>query len=174
MSKRFFQLFDHILNATAFLAGIILVFIMLSVGLEVIMRYFFNRPMIWVTEVTECLLLYTTFLGTGWLLREEGHVKVDIILNRLKPRATAFFGILSSLVGIFVSAMLAFYGMSVTWDYFRRGIYTPTAMEIPVAAILLIIPIGSFILLIQFVRRTGRFFGLYLIEKNQPTNQFNQ
>ena len=154
----------------AFLAGIILVFIMLSVGLDVILRYFFNSPMIWVTEVTECLLLYITFLGTGWLLRDEGHVKVDIILNRLKPRSIAFFGILSSLVGIFVSIMLAFYGMSVTWNYFRRGIYTPTAMEIPVAAIILIIPIGSFMLLIGFVRRTGRFIGEYWIKKNQSTN----
>jgi TRAP-type C4-dicarboxylate transport system permease small subunit len=126
--------------------------------------------MIWVTEVTECLLLYTTFLGTAWLLRDEGHVKVDIILNRLKPRTTAFFGILSSLVGIFVSIMMAFYGMSATWNYYRRGIYTPTAMEIPVAAILLIIPIGSFFLLIEFVRRTGRFVGEYGIEKNQSTN----
>ena len=170
MTKRFFQLFDHILNAQAFLAGILLVFIMLSVGLDVILRYFFNSPMIWVTEVTECLLLYITFLGTGWLLREEGHVKVDIILNRLKPRSTAFFGILSSLVGIFVSTMLAFYGMSLTWNYFKRGIYTPTAMEIPVAAIILIIPIGSFMLLIGFVRRTGRFIGEYWIKKKQSTN----
>ena len=170
MAKRFFQLFDHILNAMAFLAGIILVFIMLSVGLEVILRYFFNRPMIWVTEVTECLLLYTTFLGTGWLLREEGHVKVDIILNRLKPRTTAFLGILSSLVGIFVSIMLTFYGMSVTLNYLGRGIYTPTAMEIPVATILVIIPIGSFMLFIQFVRRTGRFIGEYFFEKNPSPN----
>jgi hypothetical protein len=60
--------------------------------------------------------------------------------------------------------------MGVTWNYFRRGIYTPTAMEIPVAAIILIIPIGSFILLIEFVRRTGRFIGEYGGEKNQPTN----
>ena len=170
MTKRFSQIFDYILNAMAFLAGIILIFIMLSVGFDVILRYFFNRPMIWVTEVTECLLLYTTFLGTAWLLREEGHVKVDIILNRLKPRTTAFCGILSSLVGIFVSIMLAFYGMSVTWNYFKRGIYTPTAMEIPVAAILLIIPLGSIFLFLEFVRRTGRFVGKYFFEKNQPTN----
>jgi TRAP-type C4-dicarboxylate transport system permease small subunit len=170
MTKRFFQLFDHILNAMAFLAGIILVFIMLSVGLDVILRYFFNSPMIWVTEVTECLLLYITFLGTGWLLRDEGHVKVDIILTRLKPESTAFLGILSSLVGIFVSIMLTFYGMSVTWNYFKRGIYTPTAMEIPVAAIILIIPIGSFSLLIEFIRRTGRFIGEYWIKKKQSTN----
>jgi TRAP-type C4-dicarboxylate transport system permease small subunit len=147
-----------------YLAGILLVFIMLSVCLEVILRSFFNRPQIWVTEVTECLLLYITFLGTAWLLREEGHVKVDIILDRLKPKTVTFFGIISSLIGLFVSLILSIYGLSVTWSYFQRGIYTPTAMEIPVFAILLIIPIGSAMLFIQFMRRTGKFIAGFISE----------
>ena len=162
--NRSLKLFDRIINIMTYLAGILLVFIMLSVCLEVILRSFFNRPQIWVTEVTECLLLYITFLGTAWLLREEGHVKVDIILDRLKPKTITFLGILSSLIGLFVSLILAIYGLSVTWNYFQRGIYTPTAMEIPVFAILLIIPIGSSMLFIQFMRRTGKFITEFIIE----------
>jgi C4-dicarboxylate transporter DctQ subunit len=158
------NIFDRILNIMTYLAGILLIFIMLSVCLEVVLRSFFNRPQIWVTEVTECLLLYITFLGTAWLLREEGHVKVDIILDRLKPKTVALLGIISSLIGLFVSLILAIYGLSVTWSYFQRGIYTPTAMEIPVFAILLIIPIGSSMLFIQFIRRTGKFIAEFIIE----------
>ena len=147
-----------------FLAGMLLIFIMLSVCMEVILRSFFNRPQIWVTEVTECLLLYITFLGTAWLLREEGHVRVDVILNRLKPKTTAFLGIISSIIGVLVSITLTIYGFNVTWDYFQRGIYTPTALEIPVYLILLIIPIGSLMLFIQFIRRTGKFVAGFIIE----------
>jgi TRAP-type C4-dicarboxylate transport system permease small subunit len=150
-----------------FLAGAILIFIMLSVCLEVVLRYFFNRPLIWVTEVTECLLLYITFLGTAWLLREEGHVKVDIILTRLKPKMAAFLGIFSSLIGIFVSITLTICGFGLTWDYFQRGMYTPTAMEIPVSAIIVIIPIGSLMLLVQFVRRTVTFVAGFIIETSK-------
>ena len=162
--KRLLDIFDRTLNVMTFLAGILLVFIMLSVCLEVIMRSFINRPQIWVTEVTECLLLYITFLGTAWLLREEGHVKVDIVLNRLKPQTAAFLGIISSIMGVLVSITLTIYGFNVTWDYFQRGIYTPTALEIPVSAILLIIPIGSLMLFIQFIRRTGKFVAGFIIE----------
>ncbi|UCF83682.1 MAG: TRAP transporter small permease [Desulfobacteraceae bacterium] len=162
--KRFLDIFDRTLNVMTFLAGILLVFIMLSVCLEVILRSFINRPQIWVTEVTECLLLYITFLGTAWLLREEGHVKVDIVLNRLKPQTTAFLGIISSIMGVLVSITLTIYGFNVTWDYFQRGIYTPTALEIPVYLILLIIPIGSLMLFIQFIRRTGKFVAGFIIE----------
>ena len=162
--KRLLDIFDRTLNVMTFLAGMLLVFIMLSVFMEVILRSFFNRPQIWVTEVTECLLLYITFLGAAWLLREEGHVKVDVILNRLKPKAVALLGIISSLIGLFVSVALTIYGLGVTWNYFQRGIYTPTALEIPVFAILAIIPIGSLMLFIQFIRRTGKFVAGFIIE----------
>ena len=150
-----------------FFAGILLVFIMLSVCMEVILRSFINRPQIWVTEVTECLLLYITFLGTAWLLREEGHVKVDVILNRLKPQTTAVLGIISSIIGVLVSITLTIYGFNVTWDNFQRSIYTPTALEIPVFAILAIIPIGSLMLFIQFIRRTGKFLAGFIIEMDK-------
>ncbi len=156
--------FDRVLDAMACLAGAVLVFIMASVGLEVIMRYFFNRPLMWVTEVTECLLLYITFLGSAWLLREEGHVRMDILLNRLGTRAKAILGIFSSLIGVFVSATIMIYGLAVTWNYFQRGIYTPTAMEIPLYAILLVIPVGSLMLLLQFLRRTATAVAGLLME----------
>ncbi|MEJ2726617.1 MAG: TRAP transporter small permease subunit [Deltaproteobacteria bacterium] len=151
--KRLMAWFDRVIDGMIFLAGLILVFIMLSVCMEVILRYFLNRPQMWVTEVTEVLLLYITFLGTTWLLRQEGHVKVDIILNRLKPKAIALMGIVTSAIGIFVSITLTVSGFQLTWDYLQRGIYTPTAMEIPVSIIIVIIPVGSLMLLVQFIRR---------------------
>lgn len=169
--KKLLALFDHLVNGMIFLAGLILVFIMFSVCMEVILRYFLNRPQMWVTEVTEVLLLYITFLGSAWLLREEGHVKVDIILNRLKPRMLALLGIFSSLIGIFVSITLTVAGFRLTWDYLERGIYTPTAMEIPVSIIIVIIPVGSLILLIQFVRRCWLNVTGFVIEAGKPEAQ---
>lgn len=166
--KKLVEIFDRVMNIMMFLAGIILIFIMLSVSLEVILRTFFNRPQIWVTEVTEVLLLYITFLGSAWLLREGGHVKVDIILGHLKPKTVAFLGIISSVIGVFVSITLTVYGFSVTLDYLQRGIYTPTAMEIPVSAIIVIIPIGALMLFFQFIRRTGRFIAGFFIESGKP------
>jgi C4-dicarboxylate transporter DctQ subunit len=160
--KRFLKIFDQCLDFLSSLAGAILIFIMLSVCLEVIMRYFFNRPLIWVTEVTECLLLYITFLGTAWLLREDGHVTVDIVLNRLRPRVAAFLGVVNSVIGSLVALVLTWYGALVMWDKFQRNVYTPSIMEIPIAAIIVIIPVGSVMLLTQFILRTTKFIRIFL------------
>jgi len=162
--RKLFAILDRVMNAMIFLAGLILVFIMLSVCMDVIMRYFINRPQIWVTEVIECLLLYITFLGSAWLLREEGHISVDVLVNRVGPKTGALLGIISSVIGLFVSFILAWYGFRLTWDFFQRNIYTPTAMEIPVSAIIVIIPVGSLVLFLQFARRTITFVAGFFIE----------
>ena len=49
--------------------------------------------------------------------------------------------------------ILVYYGTVATLDTWQRGVFTPTILEIPKAAILCIIPIGSILLGIQFLRR---------------------
>ncbi|MGD8386683.1 MAG: TRAP transporter small permease [Desulfobacteraceae bacterium] len=169
--KRFLIILDKIINGMTFLAGLILIFVMLTVCMDVVLRTFFRMPQMWVTEVIECLLLYITFLATAWLLREEGHVQVDIILNRMKPRTIALFGVISSLIGVFVSSVLTWFGATVTWDYFQRGIYTPSVMEIPVYLILMIIPIGSLFLTAQFIRRTLKNIAGFIIETTESGSE---
>lgn len=150
--KKLLNGFDYIINIMAFLAGGLLIFIMLSVCMEVFLRYFFNAPQVWITEVTECILLYITFLGSAWLLRNGGHVKIDIILNLFSSKVKTILGVVSSTIGIVVTFVLSYYGFKVTWDVFQRGIYTPTILEIPLVVILIIIPIGGLMLFLQFVR----------------------
>ena len=147
-------IFDRTTNFLAFVAAVLIIFTMLSVSVDVFMRYFLQRPMIWVLEVTEIILLFITFLGTAWLLRREGHVKVDIVLSHLNPRTQTLLGIISSIIGIIVCVVLVWYGTQVSYDYIQRGLYEPTLLEIPKGPLLAIIPVGSFLLLIQFLRRT--------------------
>lgn len=152
-SARVGTIFDGILNVFAFLSALLLAFIMFSICLEVIMRYFLNRPLVWVIEMTEYALLYITFLGTAWLLRREGHVTVDILLVRLGPKSHAALGLLSSIIGIIISLVLTWYSADVAWDHYLRGIFKPTVLQFPTAPVLAIIPVGSAILAIQFIRR---------------------
>ena len=143
----------------ASLSGILLVYVMLSVTLDVILRYFFNRPQFWVGELAEYSLLYITFAGTAWVLKRDSHVKIDILNTILSPRHLCILNFISGIIGIFVCSVLTYYGTKVTWDHFERGMYNPTLMEFPKGPLLLIIPVGTFLLLIEFIRRTLKNFG---------------
>ncbi|MBO33689.1 MAG: hypothetical protein CMM74_12060 [Rhodospirillaceae bacterium] len=147
------RFFDFVENTFASLAIIILIFITGSVCLEVVMRYGFDNPLIWVVEVSENALLFIAFLGAAWVLRNKGHVQVDILINSIRKKHFHRLGILTSLIGVAVSAILAIWGAITTWDHWMRGIYKPTVLEIPSWILLIVIPIGSFLLGIRFIRQ---------------------
>jgi len=152
------RVFDGILVASAFFSCFLLTFALLSVNAEILMRYL-GRPIIWATEVSEYILLYIGFLAAAWVLKREGHVKMDLVIKRLKPGAQAMFNLIISVVGVITFAFVVWYGTKVTWDYCQRGMYTSGAMTPPEWPILLVIPLGGLLLLIQFVIRAWGYLG---------------
>lgn len=150
-------IFNAVLKAGASVAGFLLIFMMLSICVELVCRRM-GRPLMWVMEVTEYSLLYITFLGAAWVLEREGHVKMDIIVNALKSETQALAGIITSIIGSAMSLYLMVYGTKVTWDYFKRDVIECTPLLMPTFIILLIIPIGSILLFIQFLRRAYGYF----------------
>ena len=156
------RLFDRLLDILMVLAIVLLIFGWLSVCFEVIMRYFVGQPQIWVIETVEYILLYTCFLGAAWLLREEGHVRVDVLLNRLNPRNQALLNIITSGIATILWLLLAWYTGGYTWKAFKMGLYTSTILEAPKGPLYSIMPIGSFLLFIQFSRRTYGYLMIYM------------
>jgi C4-dicarboxylate transporter DctQ subunit len=153
-------IFDRVLKAGAFIAGFLLIFMMLSICVELLCRRM-GSPLVWVMEATEYSLLYITFLGAAWVLAKEGHVKMDIIVDALTPKKQALLGILTSLIGSAMSLYLVIYGAKVTWEYYDRGVVECTPLLTPTYIILLIIPLGSIPLFLQFLRRAYRYLALW-------------
>lgn len=149
--------FDRIIDLTQILATILLIFVTFSVGAEVFLRYFLGRPTIWVTEIAEYLLLYITFLVVAWVLRREGHVKMDLVLSRFSPKTQSIVNAVTSLISAIVCFILTWYGAKTTWYFFQGGYPTPTPLRVPKFIVVAIIFVGSFLLFIQFLRRTYRY-----------------
>jgi len=163
-------IFDNVLKAGASVAGFLLIFMMLSICAELVFRRM-GRPLMWVMEVTEYSLLYITFLGAAWVLEREGHVKMDIIVNALKRKIQALLGIITSVIGSAMSLYLMVYGTKVTWDYFKRDVIECTPLLTPTFIILLIIPLGSIPLFIQFLRRAYGYLVLWKASSGGKTDK---
>ncbi len=145
--------FDRVLDALVLLVGISIILMMLAVSSDVVGRYFLKRPIAGVMEFSEFLLLYIVFLGAAWLLREEGHVKVDLVLNRLRPGTQVLLNIITSSMAAIVCLVLVWYGVMATLDYYQRDMVSMTFLEIPLYPVLAVIPVGSLLLFIQSLRR---------------------
>ncbi len=146
-------IFDRILDVFGLLACMGIMAIMVAVSVKVVFRYLLVARLIGVDEITEIALLYITFLGAAWVLRREGHVNLDLLFIRLASKTQARLTVITSLFGAAVFLVFALIGTWVSIDAWQRGIVTPTILELPKAAILFIIPLGSALLAIQFLRR---------------------
>ncbi|MBW2609774.1 MAG: TRAP transporter small permease [Deltaproteobacteria bacterium] len=161
MKKVLKNIIDHIIDFLALLAAGMIIFVMLSVGVDVVMRYFLNRPMLWVGEITEYCLLFITFAATAWVLKKEGHVVMDILVVRLNKKRQSFLNTSTSILGAFISLIIAFFSAKVTWDFFRSGAYESSVLEPPKYILYIIIPVGSFFLFIQFIRRVFMYASVW-------------
>ena len=152
-TPKILRVFDRILSFLMFLGALILAFLMLAVCWDVIARTAVGAPLIWLLEFTEYGLLYITFLCTAWVLKREAHVTSDLVLVTLHPRKQALVNVITSVIGACVCLILTWFGATVSWEKLLSGSYQPTAIQPPDFPIFVIIPIGFFLLFIQFLRR---------------------
>jgi TRAP-type C4-dicarboxylate transport system permease small subunit len=149
--------FDTILKIMRAVAGVILVGTMLIIGISVVTRYFFNRPIGFAQEFSEYGLVILTFLTIAYVLKEEGHVSMDLLTNHLKPKAKAVLGAVTSAVCTVVSFILFHKALSVIGMEFRLGYVTYTQLAPPKFIFTVFIALGLFTLGVQLIRRTYGF-----------------
>lgn len=152
------KLVDRIIDGMAVLAGLAVLFIMFSICYEVVVRFFRFQPPAWVTEITEYLLLYITFLGAPWVLREGGHVRVDVVVGKLRRKARRAFDFGTSLTGMLICCALVWFGARTAWDLYERGIPVIKTLAVPKFLLVGIIPVGSLLMIAEFVRRSHRLW----------------
>ena len=147
------SIFDRVISRLAVVAGVLVIFMLSAVLYEVVCRYFFGRAVLWTYEIIEFTMLFITFLATTWLLKKEGHVKIDLVLQRLKPKSQAVLNVTTSIICAIAFLIIVVFSAMTTWESAQLGYFTPTELKIPQHFVLFIIPVGSFLLFIQFLRR---------------------
>ena len=146
-------IFDRILDVTAAIAASLIVGMMLLVTVEVCLRYFLNRPMVWVITIIQWSLVFMTFLGAAWLLRREGHVIMDFVLNQLSQNSRDRLNAVTSVFCAIVCLVIFWFSLRVNIDYFQVHYIYQATVELPAFILQAVVPLGSFLLFIQFLRR---------------------
>jgi TRAP-type mannitol/chloroaromatic compound transport system permease small subunit len=127
------------------------IFIMLY---EVVARYVFNAPTVWVNESVQILFGFYFLLGGAYTLLHRGHVRVDLLLQGLSPRGMRRANVFGLAVSIFyLSALLWFSGLQAldSIAYLERAesawapYIFPVIAAAPLAAALLILQALSLI-----------------------------
>ena len=131
----------RVARSASTLAGLAVLVIVALITADVVMRYFFNEPQLFVDEVASFLQVAVIFGGLAHTFRTGGHVRVDLVTSRLPAPARAWL----RLVGLVAS--LGFLGI-VMWTTTQSALTAyrygrvSTVMLYPLWWPMLVIPLG--------------------------------
>jgi TRAP-type mannitol/chloroaromatic compound transport system permease small subunit len=163
--KRFLQAIDRINEQTGKVVSYLILFLVGVILYEILVRYLFNSPTIWAHETSQMIYgAYVILLG-GYVLQRGGHVNVDILYHRFKPRTRAIIDLFTWLLFFYFCGLLLWKGGEMAWDSFKVLETEPTAFAPPVYPIKMMIPLGALIILLQGLAKFIRDFNLAISGK---------
>lgn len=145
--------FDSLIDALAVVAGALVVLLTVLVVFDVAARSLRLLTLPWSLEATEYMLYAVTFLGAPWVLRENGHIAIELVVERLPARARAFAARIADVLGAAVCAVLLYYACRMLWLSFQSGIMVQKSFSFPEWVAYAGIPPVMLILLAIYLRR---------------------
>lgn len=98
--------FDRFADIIGYITAFVMVLMILNVFYDVVMRYFFRSGSIAMQEMEWHLFSVIILLGIAYTLKEDGHVRVDLIYDRLTDKKKAMINMVGVITFILPIALL--------------------------------------------------------------------
>ena len=157
VDEAFFQV-EKFLNL---IAALVILAIMLIGTYQVFGRKLLSIPVPGYVDWIEMTMTVFAFVAISYTQRLGGHVRMEIILGRMKGRLLYFFEIFGTVCAIFIVAVLGYYGYEHFLRAFEIGDST-IDIELPVWPSKLLVPFAFGILLIRLFIQLIGFIRLFL------------
>lgn len=166
------RVYEALLYAGLLIAAVLIAAMAVLVSLDVGLRNVGWGSLAWVLEVSEYILFGSTFLAAPWVLRHGGHVRVDVVVRALGPRAAWAINTLANAVGLGVCLFLVIYGIRAALEAFLLYTQIFKHLVVPEWWLLIWIPLPSLLMTIEFSLRLAGLRGPDAAEgKQQPLTQ---
>lgn len=148
----------RICDAFGVAASLVIAFLALSVGAEVVVRNLGLPAFGWTLELCEYGLLLVSFLGAPWVLRRHDHISVDVLVRHVSPRTRHGLLTIADLLAATACAVLAYYATLAALDAYAKGSLLFKYLVVPQWIVLSVLPLGMTLLVIEFLLRIERRF----------------
>lgn len=145
--KKFWKVFDFIEDIIA--GGLLFVGVAV-IFYGVFMRYVMNNAQSWVDEISQYMIIWGTLIGTSVALRNEHHIKVDMLYDHLPLKAQLYVTIFANFVGLAFGAFVTKYGYTLVTFVHRTG-QRSTDVGIPLYIVYSILPVMGALLSLRFI-----------------------
>ena len=158
MLRRIASRIDALGDALGRLVALLIFLMIAIIAIEVVSRYFFNRPTAWVQDASGWLQVAYIFLGAPFALKRGYLVRVDVLYGRFSPRLQAIVDLTAS-TALFVcfAAVLIWKGAEFALASYRMGEVSSSGMwRGPVYPAKFLVPIGMGLLALAWLAQICR------------------
>jgi TRAP-type mannitol/chloroaromatic compound transport system permease small subunit len=154
------RLVDRLNEWVGWLFGPVIVFVSAAIVYEVISRGAFNEATSWVNESVIYGSSAVYLLVGGYALLHRRHVRIDLVLGMISPRATRIMELVT--LPCFVIYMLALIvaGWDLAWSSFLQSEGTGSPWNPRIWPVKMCIPLAGLLLLLQAFANLFRDLGL--------------
>jgi TRAP-type C4-dicarboxylate transport system permease small subunit len=148
-----YRLVERVAAFFAAVAAALILAMSLWITYDVLSRYFFDAASPWAFDLSEYALVWITFLGAPWVLMQDRHVRIEILVEALPVWMQRILGVTVCLVAMAACAILAWRTGIAAIEYYERNVMMPRIWRIPRIVPYCILPIGSAFLTLVFALR---------------------
>jgi TRAP-type mannitol/chloroaromatic compound transport system permease small subunit len=110
MLLRLEKFFDKFADVMGWIAGVLNLLMLVNVFYDAIMRYFFKTGSIALQEMEWHLFAIVFLFGIAYGLKEDGHVRVDVLYDRFSPRNKAIVNLAGTFLFLLPLSVLIIEG----------------------------------------------------------------
>ena len=143
--------YDKIVKYSGYLASALFIAIGFIVSYEVIMRYLFNSPTIWVNEVSRFLQIWATYLALTYSFHKQDFIRITVIYDRLNETGKKILDFISFIFIIIFSCFVVYYGWLIAYDSLKVGRTSSTILDVPSFLTELAIPLCFAFLVLRVI-----------------------
>jgi len=131
------------------ISGWVIFALMIWVVVAVFARRVIGHPIVVSDEYAGYLMVFCVFLGAGYTLQRDAHIRVDIIAIRLNERLRVFLRAVTSCFSLIYGVVLMWKSAELVHYYKMTGQRALSIMETPTWIPAIVIPIGVAVLNFQ-------------------------
>jgi C4-dicarboxylate transporter, DctQ subunit len=154
--KRAAKLYDAVVTGMAGVAAFLMAAMMVTICIDVVLRNLGFQSSAHFFTFTEYALLMVPCMGAPWLVREKGHIYVEILLMTLKPPARRRMTMAIGLACIATCLVLAWFGFSISLNDFLQNEKDVRSLDMPRWMVSVWIPLGFLLMAVEFARFVWR------------------
>jgi len=135
-----------------FISKLAVFLMMLTTTADAICRYLFNSPIVGAYEFVESyLMVVVVFLSLSYVMKVNGHIKVDMLVEHLPDRLVRVLNIIFLLAGALLMLVIGYQGVLATEEAWVNNYTSSGLIAWPTWLSVIWVPIGSFLFVLRLI-----------------------